>query len=132
MLQKILSSIVLNDLVHRWSLSAESMRDPTRAISDLRIRLYCTYSKLNRFLKINKHTPTQVNVCFSENLLLKKIRLLPALSHEVTQNRVENSAVAVVFDLHLVIETTEHRDLSIIDFENHVLHRLHFITESQH
>jgi len=107
-------------------------KDPTRAISELRIGLWCTYSKINRSLKIKKHTPSQVNVCFPEILLLKKIRLLPALSHEVTQNRVENSAVAVVFDLHLVIETTEHRDLTIIDFENHVLHRLHLITESQH
>ena len=106
------------------------IKDPTRAISELRVRLWCTYSKINRFLKTKKHTPTQVNVCFPEILLLKKIRLLSALSHEVAQNRVENTSVAVVFDLHLVIEATEHRDLSIIDFENHVLHRLHFITES--
>ena len=69
-------------------------------------------------------------MCFPDTLLLKQIRLPSALSHEVAQNRVENATVAVVFDLHLVIEATEHRDLSIIDFENHVLHRLHFITES--
>ncbi len=29
-------------------------KDPTRAISELRIRLWCTYSKINRFLKIKK------------------------------------------------------------------------------
>ena len=40
------SSIVLSDLAHRWSLSAESMtKDPTRAISELRILLWCAYSK---------------------------------------------------------------------------------------
>ena len=82
------------------------IKDPTRAISELRVRLWCTYSKINRFLKTKKHTPTQVNVCFPEIILLKKIRLLSALSHEVAQNRVENTSVAVVFDLHLVIEAT--------------------------
>ncbi len=30
------------------------IKDPTRAISELRVRLWCTYSKINRFLKIKK------------------------------------------------------------------------------
>ena len=30
------------------------IKDPTRAISKLRVRLWCTYSKINRFLKIKK------------------------------------------------------------------------------
>ena len=132
MLLKTPSSIAQNDWVHQWSQSESTSKDPTRAISELRICLLRTSSKINRTLKIKKHTLARVNVCFFIDLLPKQICLLPALSHKVAQDRVENSTVAVVFNLHLVIETTEHRDLSIIDFENHVLHRLHFITESQH
>ena len=30
------------------------IKDPTRAISKLRVRLWCTYSKINRFLKTKK------------------------------------------------------------------------------
>jgi hypothetical protein len=69
LLPKIPSSTVLNDLARRWSPSAESMtKDPTRAISELRVRLWFTYSKINRSLKIKKaHAKLDQRVLFRDS-----------------------------------------------------------------